>query len=270
MNSRFAFLSTFALLLSTPSGFSQCASVSNIYSFTYSGKTYEVVKENKKWGEATICAVERGGILVEINNQAEQDAIYAQLANAGINFNNTTAPDGGGGAYLWIGGNDITAEGNWVWDGNDDGTSTQFWLGTASGSPVNGLYNNWGNEPDDYMNSQDGLALSLDGWPQGNASEWNDLNVANPLYYVIEYPSNVDVNEENNWNPYLLYPNPTSSSLQVQGCEAGSNYKIFNSTGQFIQSGTLSLHSTVDLFGLQQGTYFLQMANSKPLLFVKE
>jgi len=84
----------------------QCASSSNIYAFTYDGKTYEVVRETQPWGAAAACAVQRGGILAEINDQAEQNAVFAELQNnAGITLSNTTAVDGGGAAYVWIGAN---------------------------------------------------------------------------------------------------------------------------------------------------------------------
>jgi hypothetical protein len=117
------------LAMSSYLNYGQCATTSNIYAFNYNSKTYEVVKENKSWVDAASCAVERGGILTEINDLAEQSAIFGALDNnANITTNNTIAPDGGG-AYVWIGGNDIATEGNWVWDGNNDGTSTQFWQG---------------------------------------------------------------------------------------------------------------------------------------------
>ena len=57
----------------------QCANSSNIYSFVYNGKTYEIIKENKTWADAASWAVERGGILTEINNVSEQNAIYTEL-----------------------------------------------------------------------------------------------------------------------------------------------------------------------------------------------
>ena len=60
-------LVTIQLLLGNIS-FSQCADTSNIYSFAYNGHTYEVIKENKTWTDASLCAVSRGGYLVEIND----------------------------------------------------------------------------------------------------------------------------------------------------------------------------------------------------------
>ncbi len=172
--------------------FSQCASNTNIYSFTYNGKTYEVVKENQTWVNASSCAVLRGGNLLEVNSLAEQNAIYNQvLNNAGIVSSNTTAPDGGGAAYVWLGGNDLTTEGNWIWDGDNNNSGPQFWMGNFMGGPVGGLYNNFSsNEPDNFgLNGQDGLGLAITNWPLGVSGQWNDVNESNQLYYVIEYPT---------------------------------------------------------------------------------
>jgi len=90
------------LAMSSYLSYGQCATTSNIYAFNYNSKTYEVVKENKSWVDAASCAVERGGILTEINDLAEQNAIFDALDNnANITTNNTLAADGGGGAYVW-------------------------------------------------------------------------------------------------------------------------------------------------------------------------
>ena len=108
---------TIIFLISNYLLFAQCADTSNIYSFVYNGKTYEVIKENKTWIDAALCAVERGGVLTEINDVAEQNAIYTELnTNANIIVNNTVAPDGGGGSYVWVGGNDLSVDGLTILD----------------------------------------------------------------------------------------------------------------------------------------------------------
>ena len=198
----------------------QCANSSNVDSFVYNGQTYEVIKEPKNWADAASCAVQRGGVLAEINNASEQSAIYTALnSNTSITLSSTTAQDGGGKAYVWIGGNDITTEGNWVLNGNNDASSTQFWMGTTSGNAVNGLYNHWGSagssEPDDYNNNQDALGLSLEAWPNGNAGEWNDLNHANTLYYLVEHSSILGVNDREFNTRTKLFPNPVIDALTI-------------------------------------------------------
>ncbi|WP_075343777.1 DUF5018 domain-containing protein [Tenacibaculum agarivorans] len=172
----------------------------NISTFTHNGKKYEIVKEAKTWEAAAAFAVGRGGYLTEVNDKAEQDAIFQALNKASITMTNTVAPDGGGGAYVWIGGNDITTEGSWVWNGNNQGSGTPFWTGNRTGSVVNSAYVNWGrqtnspvdasskfNEPDNFGTGQDGLALSLNGWPLGFAGQWNDVDHTNKLFFVIEF-----------------------------------------------------------------------------------
>ncbi len=160
---------------------------STIVEFSYDGKDYEIVKENKTWVASAAFASERGGFLAEINDLAEQNAVFNALGSASIIASNTVAPDGGDASYVWIGGNDITTEGNWFWDGNNDGTGNQFWMGTLSGTPINSLYNNWGDEPDDFGTGQDGLGLALTNWPFGVAGQWNDLAQNNELYFLIEF-----------------------------------------------------------------------------------
>lgn len=165
----------------------QCADEANVTSYTYNGTTYEVIQENQTWADAAACAVERGGHLIEVNDSSEQASIFSNLPF--INFMNTAAPDGGGGGYLWIGGNDSATEGEWMWDGDNDGNGTSFWLGDVNGSPVGGAYTNWGNEPDDFGTGQDGLGYAITNWPMGLQEQWNDVDVSNSLYYIVEYPT---------------------------------------------------------------------------------
>ena len=79
------------------------------------------------------------GFLASIDNAGEQAPIFQSiLANAA--FLTSFASDSGGGRYVWIGANDIAAEGDWRWQGSNAG----FWSGGTSGTAVGGAYNNWG------------------------------------------------------------------------------------------------------------------------------
>ena len=158
------------------------------------------------------------------------------LNNAGIDVANTVAPDGGGASYVWIGGNDLATEGNWIWDGDNDGTGPQFWMGDLNGSPVGGLYNNWGMEPDDFGSGQDALGLALTDWPLGVAGEWNDVDDTNTLYYVIEYSTLLSTNDVEIANNISVYPNPTPDFLFItnNGDTKISQIELLSSTGQQI------------------------------------
>ncbi len=250
----------------------QCADTSNIYSFVHDGNIYEVIKENKAWVDAAACAVERGGILAEINDTSEQNAIFTELnSNAGINVNNTVAPDGGGGSYVWIGGNDLSVEGNWVWDGNNDNNGTHFWMGTSIGNPIGGLYNNWGNEPDDFQ-GQDALGLSLNGWPFGVAGQWNDVDHINTLYFIVEHSTVLEIEDSDISNKVSMYPNPVIDFLTIKldGIDLQS-ITILNSYGQElriipVESNLAS--KTIDLSNLNNGIYFIKISsqNGKPTI----
>ena len=165
----------------------KCVSEENIIPFQFAGRKYELVQELKNWRGASTCAVERGGYLVEINDATEQGNIYNFVRNKIVDLSLIVAPDGGNGSYVWLGANDIKTEGNWIWDGDNDGMGTQFWEGKSNGDVIGGLYNNWGSEPDDAL-GQDALGLGMTDWLKGAAGEWNDIRATNKLYFVIEYP----------------------------------------------------------------------------------
>lgn len=169
--------------------------------FVYGDHTYQVVTSPADWASAaaaagTLNVMGQPGYLAHIDDAAENAAIIAQLL-AGIpadDFPLTRAPDGGNGAYVWIGAQDITLEGTWIWDGDFDGVGPL--LGTGTGStwnPAPGSYHNWGTtssgqrEPDNGFNNQDSAAISLNGWPFGTAGQWNDVNSTNRLYALVEF-----------------------------------------------------------------------------------
>ena len=215
----------------------QCASTANIYQFSYNGKNYEIVKGLKTWVNAAACAVERGGYLVHIDDQNEQDTIYDAIINgAGISSTYASVWDGGGVAYVWIGATDINTEGIWLWDGNNDNIGTNFWngqgiAGTGGGSAVGGAYNNWGNafgetpnEPDNSGN-QDAAGIALEAWPFGTPGEWNDIIITNNLYFIIEYGTSF--NYTGSAQTYTVPTCVNSISVDVKGA-GGTNSSTSN------------------------------------------
>ena len=182
------------------------------------------------WETAAAFAVAQGGggKLVEINDSAEDVLIYNRI----IEDNSLDAlpttyirpSDGGGAAYLWIGATDKTTEGTWVWDGDNDGFSTDLgvadvtittttlpgdtnqvnsWTPAKDTDGVSNVWDHWGgsfsgetktyNEPDDYLNNQDAAAVALGVWGfrRGQSPQWNDLNATNSLSgYIMEAEKN--------------------------------------------------------------------------------
>lgn len=232
---------------------------SNIVTFEFDNHTYEIVQENLNWANAAACAVERNGYLVEINSQQEQDTIYNAILNLGINPDNTEAPDGVG-SYIWIGANDIATNGIWIWDGNNDGVGIQFWQGQRSGSPVSGLYNNWGDEPD----FQDAVGIAIIDWPLGIAGQWNDIFSTNQLYYIIEKDTvtstTTSINEQSvieSKSAVRAYPVPVHDKLKVEA----NNIElilIYNNQGNICKSIRSDFHN-IDMSDLPQGIYTLKI-----------
>ena len=165
--------------------------------FVFNGHGYEIVKTAKTWQQAVEDAQAKGGYLANIGSIAENHAIYSRLfryidANE---YDQTSSADGGEAAYVWIGANDIGQEGIWLWQD----TGVQFWNGGVNGGRVNGMYCNWGrdtghvqHEPDNWNDIQDAGAMALERWPAssgnlGQPSQWNDVDGATHLFYVIEY-----------------------------------------------------------------------------------
>ncbi|TRW23021.1 T9SS type A sorting domain-containing protein [Flavobacterium zepuense] len=266
MKKKTTFLLPALLLLAfTGKAHAQCASASNIYTFTYNGAQYEIVKEKKRWLNAAQCALERGGYLAEINDAAEQNAINAQIANAGIDIQNTKAADGGNASYVWIGGNDISTEGAWMWNGNLDAVSVQFWEGDASGHAVNNLYTNWGNEPDDNaIGGQDGLGLAITNWPLGLAGQWNDIKQNNVLYYIIEYNAlPLGVSDKTINNQVLITPNPATDIVTITSNHVShiERMDVYNTTGQQIKTYTQPEFKSgaLNVSQLQSGLYIIQI-----------
>jgi len=169
-----------------------CAFPSSVHAdfqFTFDGHTYDVITSALTWEDASTAAQNKtlngeSGYLARIDSDEENVEIFSQLANNidPSDMGNTSAPDGGGASYVWIGANDIQTEGEWIWADN----GAQFWQGDSTGSAVDALYNNWGTEPDDFE-GQDAAGIALGEWPFGVAGQWNDVDTGNTLYYIIEY-----------------------------------------------------------------------------------
>ena len=193
------------LLFLLPLSLVACDDDHGNYSFTFKGRTYEIVKDRKTWQDAASYARKRGAKLVEINSAEEQNAIFYELTHdASVSPEYASVTDGGGIAYLWIGATDKQKEGQWIWDGTNSGKGPVFWTGQGAngkgdGTATNAAYIYWGgtsedrcNEPDNYAGHQNAAAIALADWPKGakalgHAGEWNDINESNKLYFVIEY-----------------------------------------------------------------------------------
>lgn len=256
-------ISAMAMLMPGADAFAQCADAANVHQFDYNGKSYEIIKEKMTWTEAAACAASRGGYLAEINNPEEQEAIFSQIANANINPADTEAADGFG-SYIWLGGNDISMEGFWALNGNNDDQAVFFWQGNSGGAPMNNRYNNWGNnEPDNWgaEPGQDALAMAIIPFPNGDAGKWNDVSHTNQLYFVVEHNALLNVKLADNLNTVMLYPNPAKTTINITNTENLVKAVIVSVTGQEVialQKEELSM-GQINISNLPAGIYVLKL-----------
>jgi hypothetical protein len=156
--------------------------------WTFQNSTYELHKTSKSLNQAAQAANTAGSYLVEINSEEENHAVFTQISTliSASEFSSTTSQDGGGSAYIWIGGSDQDSEGNWQWINSKQTISlsrSEWGSGALGNEPDGGTY-------------QNGLGLGLENWPKGssngsgygNAGSWNDINTSSPLFYVTEKP----------------------------------------------------------------------------------
>ena len=195
------FAAIFASLMSTGAFSQNCTTLETDTTTYYLCKEASTYQQARSSAEALSVAGESGYLAI-IDSASENTRIrnFLGSATSSSDYSRTSADDGGGAAYVWLGGDDQASEGRWVWQkAAASGYPKQFWQGGPSGSARNGLYNNWGtdggtrNEPDNYLSNQDGVAIALQSWPRGagftlgSAGQWNDVNTSNRLYYLVEF-----------------------------------------------------------------------------------
>ncbi len=119
---------------------------------TFLGRTYTFCNDYRTWTDARTFCVNQGGHLAAIRS--------AQLNTFLVN--ESGAIDSA--HYWWVGGNDITTEGQWTWAGG-----------------VAWTYTNWqGGEPNN-VNNEDCLQL----W-RFTGGTWNDGNCSQAHHYICE------------------------------------------------------------------------------------
>ena len=128
------------------------------------GHTYQLLT-TQTWAASEAEAVALGGHLASIADAQEQKFVF----NAFGNF-------GGQDRLLWIGFNDIAAEGTFGW---------------TDGSPV--TFTNWDvGEPNSVGNNEDFVALYYPGFRNpGSWNDWDDRTadpIGVPFNGVVEFP----------------------------------------------------------------------------------
>ena len=162
--------------------------------------------------------------LATITSELEQAEIAFQIGEVGIN--------------AWLGGNDVTSEGDWRWTEGPEGDAnggigTPFWSGNhTTGNLVNGMFETWANnQPDNALwagaGGEDYLQIAQGTNPPGT---WNDL------------PNTNSANARNQPTGYVRETD--QGNLVVNDDAEGGGFEIGNALFQkFIFSSMISIDS---------------------------
>ncbi|PKA83086.1 putative secreted protein (Por secretion system target) [Ulvibacter sp. MAR_2010_11] len=90
--------------------------------------------------------------------------------------------------------------------------------------------------------------------------------------YLIKMDTEILNNPDAQGASIGFYPNPVQNQLFVTGKEslAGSEFRIFNTMGQLVLSGTLSQNQSIDFHQITKGLYFLKIGNYPSLKIIKD
>lgn len=67
-----------------------------------------------------------------------------------------------------------------------------------------------------------------------------------------------------------LFPNPSSSLIQISGLKETEKYSIFNVLGSEVKKGNISNNEKLDVQNLNNGLYFMKFENGSVIKFIKE
>jgi hypothetical protein len=111
--------------------------------------------------DADMSCTTLGMHLVKVDSAGENDFIASNMF--------ATNP-----AFIWLGGDDIAAEGTWNWRDGE-----LFWTGTSSGSAPSGVYTNWYPGYPGAGSQTDCLEMRDDG-------TWDDKQCSQGKRYACE------------------------------------------------------------------------------------
>jgi hypothetical protein len=106
----------------------------------------------------------------------------------------------------------------------------------------------------DGVNEQFRL-VALDGTILAERNLYDDIR----RIAFVDY-NGPTVSNDNANKMFSIYPNPTSSSLYIEGLNQGETIRVFSLDGQLLVSQTAgAAHTSLDLTSLQTGVYLIQI-----------
>jgi len=136
-------------------------------SASLSGHTFAITSAAMNWNNAKVLAIALGGYITTVNSKAENNWLTTRFR---IQY----------GTELWIGANDKSAEGSWVWD---NGT-TDYDNGLTDNLSNNAK---WGDNITRkwYINEPNNSGNCAHIWK--TSGHWDDTNCNSNRYAIIEF-----------------------------------------------------------------------------------
>ena len=107
----------------------------------------------------------------------------------------------------------------------------------------------------------DTLCYAISGW-----QIFKTTNAGGPMI-------GLGINEKDNFNQLLVYPNPSKEFIKIQNQETNSAITIYNITGEIVFQSTFNQSKEIYIKTLKNGLYFINCTNSKgsqTMKFIKE
>ena len=80
----------------------------------------------------------------------------------------------------------------------------------------------------------------------------------------------LSINNYSTTSPIKVHPNPSNNFITINGLIKKENYKIYNTIGSEIDTGSIINNDKIDIRYLTNGIYFLKFANGNTIKFIKE
>ena len=181
---------------------------------------YAVIQGAFTRSEAQADATARGGTLATIYDATDNSTITNLMLADGI-------------PYAWIGLNDVSVEGTYVWDdGSALGAYVNWGIGDGFGGNI---------QPDDMIPGQDGVAISSVFVPNfGLAGQWYDMEATDRYCYVLELAGAIGIPEVQSTIENRL-------ALTNWTIEAWVNLETASETGHIIKRVTSTFETNYEL-----------------------
>ena len=105
------------------------------------------------------------------------------------------------------------------------------------------------------------IPTSCETFASGQVEDYT-VNITAPAARTIETSKQKEIT-----NDIVVYPNPTTSILNVNSISEDATYKIYNVIGQTIMTGKLS-NNSINVSAIAEGNYLLEITD-KEIITIK-